>query len=411
MKCAIAMAGIAKGALRFFHLGAHGVQVICSRDHWEQQDQRATERAKQNERVVRRTLRTGRRNPVPPQQPSGQQQGEPTQIKKKLHTKHPVSERTTRPLTRCNCLRIIRITQRQQVTGVPGSVLICLIVLPMFGGGVLFGQCGGPLPKNSLVGKPSKVIMFPVTVIRGPFLKITTRMSSGCAASGSGPQPLFKTTAGSPPCSSTGTKARAASKTRLAAVGLSHRTILVAWNVNSERMDGGVASAFHFAVPSRIPIQLRTPVRSGSDGSTMKVNLCPANRSKAGASCGIKARSGVRQDMLSRSSSKLRSASIALSCCLTSSAFASVKSLSNCRNCPAWTAFSFLLNQSTPAPAMKVSRSSITPLISNKFFQNSKESTDIREPLGRILDTTFIVCAVIAFLSPRGAGTAARVPA
>jgi hypothetical protein len=35
-------------------------------------------------------------------------------------------------------------------------------------------QCGGPLPKNSLVGEPSKVIKFPLTVIRGPLLKITT---------------------------------------------------------------------------------------------------------------------------------------------------------------------------------------------------------------------------------------------
>ena len=63
-------------------------------------------------------------------------------------------------------------------------------------------QRGGPFPKNSAVGELSKVILFPVTVIRGPFLKITTLMSSGGAASGCGPQPLDKTTAGRPPRSS-----------------------------------------------------------------------------------------------------------------------------------------------------------------------------------------------------------------
>ena len=93
MKCASAMAGMAEGALRLFHLGSHGVQVVADRDHGEQQNKYAAESAQEDERVRCRTscwnTPTGRSSPSPPQQISGRQQGEPTEIKKKLHTKCP----------------------------------------------------------------------------------------------------------------------------------------------------------------------------------------------------------------------------------------------------------------------------------------------------------------------------------
>jgi len=73
----------------FFHLGPHGVQVVAGRDHREQQNECAAESAHEDDRACCRTIRTGRRIPLPPQQPSGQQQREPTEIKKKLHTKYP----------------------------------------------------------------------------------------------------------------------------------------------------------------------------------------------------------------------------------------------------------------------------------------------------------------------------------
>ena len=36
MNCASAMTGVAEGALRLFHLGSHGVQVVGGRDHGKQ---------------------------------------------------------------------------------------------------------------------------------------------------------------------------------------------------------------------------------------------------------------------------------------------------------------------------------------------------------------------------------------
>lgn len=91
--CASATVGNAEGALRLFHLGPDGVQVVGGRDHREQQNQGAAESANEDERAPRRasyqTTRSGRRSPVPPQQTGGNQQREPTEIKKKLHTKWP----------------------------------------------------------------------------------------------------------------------------------------------------------------------------------------------------------------------------------------------------------------------------------------------------------------------------------
>ena len=93
MKCASAMAGMAERAFRLLHLGSHGVQVVSGRDHGEQQHECAAESAEEDQRAHRRTScrtpRTGRRSPSLPQQISWQQQGEPAEIKKKLHTKCP----------------------------------------------------------------------------------------------------------------------------------------------------------------------------------------------------------------------------------------------------------------------------------------------------------------------------------
>jgi len=81
------MSGIAKGAFRLFHLGAHGVQVVAGRDYRKQQNECAAESAKENELGRCRTSDgTSQSSPTPPQQPRGQQQREPTEVKKKLHT-------------------------------------------------------------------------------------------------------------------------------------------------------------------------------------------------------------------------------------------------------------------------------------------------------------------------------------
>jgi hypothetical protein len=75
----------------FLHLGAHGVQVVAGRDHREQQNDYAAENAEEDERRSRETfrsaIRAGRSIPLPPQQTGGHQQGQPAEIKKKLHTK------------------------------------------------------------------------------------------------------------------------------------------------------------------------------------------------------------------------------------------------------------------------------------------------------------------------------------
>ncbi len=81
---------------------------------------RAHTKAIGHRRTSRSTTGSGKSSPLPPQQPRGQQQRKPTKIKKKLHTKRPrAAEDNSTTLTRCNCLKIIRIAQRQQVTCVP----------------------------------------------------------------------------------------------------------------------------------------------------------------------------------------------------------------------------------------------------------------------------------------------------
>jgi hypothetical protein len=86
------MVGMVEGAFRLFHLGPHGVQVVGGRDYREQQNECAAESAEKDERTRRRascrTSQNSRRSPSPPQQTGGQQQGEPTEIKKKLHTQY-----------------------------------------------------------------------------------------------------------------------------------------------------------------------------------------------------------------------------------------------------------------------------------------------------------------------------------
>ena len=102
MNRASAMAGMAEGAFRLLHLGPHGVQVVGGRDYGKQQHKNASESANEDERSRRRTsfriTPTGRKNVLPPQQPRGQQQRKPAEIKKKLHLKcqGPLEE-TPRP--------------------------------------------------------------------------------------------------------------------------------------------------------------------------------------------------------------------------------------------------------------------------------------------------------------------------
>jgi hypothetical protein len=246
-------------------------------------------------------------------------------------------------------------------------VLICLVLLPFY----CFAPGGGPSPKNNCVGDPSKVITLPVTFIRGPFLKITTRISSGGAAYGLGPQPLCRTTAGSPPPSNAGTNARAESKTLFDASGLTQSTILVAPNVNSDLLDTGAGSAFHWASPSKITIQLNTLVRSGSVGSTMKQYRCPEKAFSGDASPGIKPLSGVRQAI---SSASFRRA--IFSCSISRSL--SFSALSNCLSCSACRSLILLPVIKIPAPKANVKNSNTRAPISKKPFS---ASTDIETAL------------------------------
>jgi len=73
---------IAETAFRLFHGLADRVEIVADGDHGKEQNERATERA---DDYKRRPSGMARRNPSPPQQVSGQQQGEPAEIKKKLH--------------------------------------------------------------------------------------------------------------------------------------------------------------------------------------------------------------------------------------------------------------------------------------------------------------------------------------
>ncbi len=82
MNRASAISGMAEGALRLFHFRSHGVQVVGNRNHREKQNQRATENANKYEWMARRR----RHGPAAPQHKAGNQQREPTKIKKKLHT-------------------------------------------------------------------------------------------------------------------------------------------------------------------------------------------------------------------------------------------------------------------------------------------------------------------------------------
>ena len=53
MNRAGAMAGMVEGALRLFHLGPHGVQIVGGRDHGKQQYENAAESANEDERPRR----------------------------------------------------------------------------------------------------------------------------------------------------------------------------------------------------------------------------------------------------------------------------------------------------------------------------------------------------------------------
>jgi hypothetical protein len=72
--------------------------------------------------------------------------------------------------------------------------------------------------------------------------------------------------------------------------------------------------------------------------------------------------------------------------------------------------FTRLLNQRTPAPARNVKRSKNTPAISNAFFQNSNDSNDIEEPLGRILDIELLTLSAAAFVCILIVGTYGSTP-
>lgn len=137
-------------------------------------------------------------------------------------------------------------------------------------------------------------------------------MSSGGCISGSAPHPLCKTTAGRPASSSGGTNARAASNTLFGAVGVSHRTMLVAMNVVSRAAELGALSALQLPAASNIAIQLTTLRRSGSAGSETIAYRCPANGSRDGVSWLIRLLSGARHEMLAASCTRdMRSSSAA----------------------------------------------------------------------------------------------------
>ena len=94
MSVATAIAGMSERALRLLHLRSHGVQVVGSRDHWKQQNQRASKNTNEGER----TTCSGRSSSLPPQQNAGHQQRKPAKIKKKLHTKYLGSRKTLHPI-------------------------------------------------------------------------------------------------------------------------------------------------------------------------------------------------------------------------------------------------------------------------------------------------------------------------
>lgn len=106
--------------------------------------------------------------------------------------------------------------------------------------------------KEDAVGRPSHVIELPWMVIRGPFLKITTRISSGGAESGSGPQEDCKTTLGRSAFSTGEINAWAASRTLVGAVGETHRMMFVSGMIAPmENGSAQVASANRLYLSTR----------------------------------------------------------------------------------------------------------------------------------------------------------------
>jgi hypothetical protein len=252
-------------------------------------------------------------------------------------------------------------------------------------------------------------MVFPLTIIRGPFLKITMRISSGGAASGCGPQPDWKITAASSACSNFETNSCAASATFLGAVGESQTTIFVPKNFSSDPIEegGGDVSSFQLAVPNNWVTQLRTPSRSGSEKSVTKAYRCPANRCSGGTNCGIRARSGVRQDMLAASCSRaMRSSSASLRNSAASFSFAVARSLasdrsfSNWCSCDACRLLTISPATSAPNPTTNVKNSSRTAPTSNTDLNHSAVKDFAKEFLHECLtDPESRVYAVLMLLS------------
>jgi len=97
MNCARAAIGITAGAFRLFHFGPHGVQVVGRRDYGEKQNKSAAQRSYEDERAPA-SSRTVQNSPLPPQEKGGQQQREPAEVKKKLHTKRPSLSEEAQPI-------------------------------------------------------------------------------------------------------------------------------------------------------------------------------------------------------------------------------------------------------------------------------------------------------------------------
>ena len=81
--------GASKGRLRFFHLGAHGMQVIAGRNYRKQKNEGAAEGAHEAHRMGRcgRVVRTRRGVLSLPEKIGWHQKRKPTKIEKKLHSK------------------------------------------------------------------------------------------------------------------------------------------------------------------------------------------------------------------------------------------------------------------------------------------------------------------------------------
>jgi hypothetical protein len=99
----------------FFHLRAHGVQIVRGGNNREQQKYRAGKRAQEDKRRHCRapgnpscgTAGNVRGTTLAPEQISGQQQRKPTKVKKKLHTKRlmpcqDASQTQSRAIFKCS---------------------------------------------------------------------------------------------------------------------------------------------------------------------------------------------------------------------------------------------------------------------------------------------------------------------